>query len=202
MLGVTIQPVTSDIAASLRLDNVRGALVNSVEAGGPADKAGVKRGDVIVAINGVPVRDSNTLRNHVAEQKPGTEMKLTVVRDGREESLTATLGRLAGEIADAKRENAPDRTAIWACPCSRSRQRPRSSSASRREHGLLVTAVEPASAAEAAGFQPRDVITEVNGQQVDSVAALKSAIGKSEGRPALVLANRNGQSVYLTLSNS
>ena len=65
-----------------------------------------------------------------------------------------------------------------------------------------MTNVEPASAAEAAGFQPRDVITEVNGQQVDSVAALKSAIGKSEGRPALVLANRNGQSVYLTLSNS
>ena len=74
-LGVTIQPVTPDIAASLRLGDVRGALVNSVEAGGPAEKAGVKRGDVIVAIDGMPVSDSNTLRNHVAEHKPGTEMK-------------------------------------------------------------------------------------------------------------------------------
>jgi S1-C subfamily serine protease len=83
-LGVTIQPVTPDIAASIRLGDVRGALVNSVEAGGPAEKAGVKRGDVIVAIDGTPVSDSNTLRNHVAEHKPGTEMKLTVVRNGRE----------------------------------------------------------------------------------------------------------------------
>ena len=106
-LGVTIQPVTPDIAASLRLGDVRGALVNSVEAGGPAEKAGVKRGDVIVAIDGMPVSDSNTLRNHVAEHKPGVEMKLTVVRNGREESLTATLGRLSGEKADAKRESEP-----------------------------------------------------------------------------------------------
>jgi S1-C subfamily serine protease len=71
-----------------------------------------------------------------------------------------------------------------------------------RERGLVVTAVEPASAAEAAGFQPRDVITEVNGQRVESVSDLRSAISKSEGRPALVLANRNGQPLYLTLSNS
>jgi serine protease Do len=200
-LGVTIQPVTPEIAASIRLGDVRGALVNSVEAGGPAEKAGVKRGDVIVAIDGTVVSDSNTLRNHVAEHKPGTEMKLTVVRNGREESLTATLGRLARETADAKGENAPadGHLGLSVQPVTPETAK---QLGIERERGLVVTAVEPASAAEAAGFHPRDVITEVNGQQVDSVAALKSAIGKSEGRPALVLANRNGQSVYLTLSNS
>jgi len=200
-LGVTIQPVTPEIAASLRLGDVRGALVSSVEANGPADKAGVKRGDVIVSIDGAPVGDSNTLRNHVAEHKPGTEMKLTVVRNGREESLTAKLGRLAGESADAKREGqAPDgHLGLSVQPVTPDTAK---QLGIERDSGLVVTAVEPASAAEAAGFRPRDVITEVNGQQVDSVATLKSAIGKSEGRPALVLANRNGQSVYLTLSNS
>ena len=172
-----------------------------MEAGGPAEKAGVKRGDVIVAIDGAPVSDSNTLRNHVAEHKPGTEMKLTVVRNGREESLTAKLGRLAGETADAKREKAPadGHLGLSVQPVTPETAK---QLGIERERGLVVTAVEPASAAEEAGFQPRDVITEVNGQRVESVADFKSAIGKSEGRPALVLANRNGQSVYLTLSNS
>jgi serine protease Do len=198
-LGVTIQPVTPEIAASIRLGDVRGALVNSVEAGGPAEKAGVRRGDVIVAIDGMPISDSNTLRNHVAEHKPGTEMKLTVVRNGREESLTAKLGRLAGENSGARRENAP---ADGHLGLSVEPVTPETAARLGLERGLLVTEVEPASAAEAAGFQPRDVITEVNGQHVESVSDLRSAINKSEGRPALVLANRNGQSVYLTLSNS
>src|SRR5262245_53503521 len=129
-LGVTIQPVTPEIAASLRLGDVRGALVSSVEAGGPAAKAGVKRGDVIVPINGAPVSDSNTLRNHVAEHKPGTEMKLTVVRNGREESLTAKLGRLNGENASARGENS-------------SRDGHLGLSVQPGEGGLVVTAVEP-----------------------------------------------------------
>jgi serine protease Do len=82
MLGVTIQPVTSDIARSLGLADVRGALVNTVTAGSPADKAGVKRGDVITAINGDAVKNYNELRNEVAQLLPGSTLKLTLVRDG------------------------------------------------------------------------------------------------------------------------
>jgi S1-C subfamily serine protease len=63
MLGVTVQPVTSDLAFSLGLSDVRGALISSVQHGGPADRAGVQRGDVILALNGSPVADSNALRN-------------------------------------------------------------------------------------------------------------------------------------------
>jgi serine protease Do len=94
MLGVTIQPVTSEIARSLGLPDVRGALVNTVTAGSPADKAGVKRGDVITAFNGEAVKSGNELRNEVAQLPPGSTVKLTIVRDGKEQTTNVTLAEL------------------------------------------------------------------------------------------------------------
>ena len=96
-LGVTIQPVTPDIAQSLGLREIRGALVNAVVPGGPAERAGVKHGDVIVAFNGAAVNDPNALRNAVASAQPGAEVTLTINREGREEQLRATLGELNTE---------------------------------------------------------------------------------------------------------
>jgi serine protease Do len=199
-LGITIQSITPEIAASVKLPDVHGALVSSVEAGGPAEKAGLKRGDVIVAIDGATVTDSNTLRNQVAGRKPGSDLKLTVVRNGREESLTARLGRLAGEVS-ARHEDAPTNGHLG---LSVQPVTPETADQLGLDDkaGLLVTAVEPASAADDAGFEPRDVITEVNGQHVASAAELRSAVSRSDGRPALVLAHRRGQPLYLTLSNS
>ncbi len=97
MLGVTIQPVTSDLASSFGLAEVRGALVSSVQAGSPAERAGIRRGDVIVALNGAPVTDSNSLRNQVARTQPGTDVTLTISRDNREQQVKLTLGELPAE---------------------------------------------------------------------------------------------------------
>src|SRR5919198_1202958 len=97
MIGVNIQPVNADIAQSLGLREVRGALVNEVQPGSPAAGAGVRRGDVIVAFNGAPVGDYNSLRNMVARTQPGTPVTFTVVRDGRELQLHATLAELPVE---------------------------------------------------------------------------------------------------------
>ena len=94
MLGVTVQSVTADMAETLKLDSVRGALVNGVQPDGPAAKAGIEKGDVITAVNGVAVTDSNAVRNHVAQLKPGSKAELTIIRDGREQKLTATLDEL------------------------------------------------------------------------------------------------------------
>ena len=82
-LGVSVQPVTSDLAASLSLSDTRGAIVSSVEPGSAAERAGVKRGDVIVSFNGQPVTEYNALRNRVAEAKPGASATVGIVRDGR-----------------------------------------------------------------------------------------------------------------------
>ena len=93
-LGVTIQHITPDVAQGLGLASVNGTLVNDVEGGGPAAKAGVMRGDVITALNGQPVKDSNVLRNEIAQLQPGTAAKLTLRRDGSEREISVTLGEL------------------------------------------------------------------------------------------------------------
>jgi serine protease Do len=89
-LGVSIQPVTPDIAASLGMKEARGVIVNDVVRGSAAEKAGIRRGDVIVAFNGEPVLDGNTLRNKVAQTPPGTGVNLTILRDGREQTVQVT----------------------------------------------------------------------------------------------------------------
>src|SRR5688500_9748760 len=89
-LGVTIQGITPALAESLGLSGTSGALVGDVESGSPAAKAGVKPGDVITAINGEAVKDSNVLRNEIAQLQPGTNVKVTVLRDGKEQVLEAT----------------------------------------------------------------------------------------------------------------
>ena len=91
-LGVGIQPMTPELAQQFGLKETRGVLVNTVAENGPAAKAGIRRGDVIVAFNGKPVSDGNTLRNQIAGTLPGTEVKLTTVRDKREQEIPVTLG--------------------------------------------------------------------------------------------------------------
>lgn len=93
-LGVTVQPVTSDVASRVGLKEVRGVLVNSVSPRGPADKAGIRAGDVITAVNGTPVDDPNSFRNRIAATSPGTSVTLSILRDGREQQVTARLGEV------------------------------------------------------------------------------------------------------------
>jgi Do/DeqQ family serine protease len=91
-LGVAIQPMTAELAAKLSLPEARGVAVSAVTPNGPADRAGVRRGDVIAAFDGKPIDDGNTLRNQVASTAPGRKVNLTLIRDGREQQLTVTLG--------------------------------------------------------------------------------------------------------------
>ncbi|HKY43706.1 MAG TPA: Do family serine endopeptidase [Pyrinomonadaceae bacterium] len=93
-LGVTIQPLTPEAISQLGLQNARGALVNSVVSGGPAERAGVRAGDVITAVNGTAIQDPNALRNTIARTPPGTEVTLTLWRDRREGQLRVRLGEL------------------------------------------------------------------------------------------------------------
>ena len=101
-LGVTVQQVTSDVARELQLPEIAGALINSVEPDGPADRAGVRAGDVITALNGQRVSDNNELRNKIAQLGPAARVELTLVRDGRTQRTTATLDELPARRASAR----------------------------------------------------------------------------------------------------
>lgn len=102
-LGLTVQPVTSDIASKAGLKDTRGILVNSVQPGGPAERAGIRAGDVITALNGQPIDDPNSFRNRVASTPPGTEVKLSIVRDGQPREMGVRLGELRPEAGSSGR---------------------------------------------------------------------------------------------------
>ena len=199
MLGVTVQPVTSDIARSLGLEHVRGALVNSVNPGSPADKGGVRRGDVITAVNGEAIKDGNELRNHVAQLLPGTNVKLSVVRGGKEQTVDVTLAERerAGGSGSDREDSGPDQTGFGMAvePLTADRAKQLGVSASS---GLIVTSVQPSGRAAGAGLRPGDVIAEVDGKAVESVEALRSAL-KDGSRPALLLVHRGSATLFLTV---
>ena len=204
MLGVTIQPVTSDIARSLGLDNVRGALVNGVQPDSPAARAGLKRGDVITGVNGEQVRDYNELRNRVAQVAPGTKLPLDVVRGGTPQAMTVTVGELKQAGNDAARpdadDTAPDTTGfgMGVQPLTPEQARELDLPANR---GVLVASVSPDGKAAAAGLREGDVIEEVDGTPVTSVDTLRTALKKGE-RPALLLVHRGEATVFLTIERT
>ena len=102
-LGVAIEPVTPEVASKLGLREVGGVVVAGVSPNSPAARAGIREGDVILAFNGTPVSDGNTLRNHVASTAPGMAVKLTTVRDGREQEVEVTLGEYQPAAAQRRK---------------------------------------------------------------------------------------------------
>ena len=203
MLGVTIQPVTSDLASSLGLAQVRGAIVSSVQAGSPAERAGVRQGDVITAFNGSPVSDSNSLRNLVARSQPGSEATLTVSRDNREQQLRVTLGELPADRSSAasgggRGSDDTGGLGIEAEPVTPALAQRFNLPAGSQ--GLIITEVDPAGPAADAGLSEGDVIDEVNRQRVRSVADLQAALRRTgAGHPALVLVRRGDSNLFLTV---
>jgi serine protease Do len=200
-LGVGIQEITSDLSKSLGLRDVRGVLVNSVDSGGPAERAGIRAGDIITAVNGTRVDDANALRNHIAGTAPGTDVTLTILRDGREEQLHARLSELPTDKDSTSSSSGPDgrggQLGITVEPLT-----PELASqlgVRRGTQGVVVTDVDPGGPAAEAGIQPDDVILEVNRQPVKSATELRAAVRNSGSRPALLLVNRDGRSLFLAV---
>ncbi len=207
LLGVNIQNITEETAQALDLKDTKGVLVSNVQAGSAAEKAGVKRGDIIVGINGETIEDSNVLRNKVAETQPGSDIKLTVMRDGREEEFTAKLdefksqgvkpdGNEEGEKNSGK-SNENGKLGLSLQPMMPEIAKQLSIPADTG--GLVVTDIDPNGAAAEAGISRGDVIIEVNKKSVATVDDVQSALEKSGDKPVLLLISRKGQTIYLTV---
>jgi Do/DeqQ family serine protease len=198
-LGVTIQAITPELANTLGLGATNGALVSDVESNGPAASAGIERGDVITAINGETVKDSNTLRNKVAELGPGASVKVTVVRDGKEQVLAATLAELSSNSsASLDRSSGGESSGRFGMsvePLTTERARQLDVDA---KSGVVVVGVEPGSRAANAGLREGDVIEEVDRKPVKSIDELRSALETGD-RPALLLVHRGATTVFVTL---
>lgn len=206
-LGIGLQNITDDLAKALELEQRTGVIVSNVLKGSAADKAGVKRNDLIVAINGEKIEDSNVLRNKVAGTAPGTTIKLTVLRDGKEVVLDVTLDEFDTENARGPRptdeENAPGtqnqsgKLGLSLEPVTP--QIAKQLSLDSDKEGMVVTEVDPDGPAAEEGVARGDCILEINKRQVNSIADVQAALAASGDRPVLLLISRRGQTIYLTV---
>ena len=197
-LGVTIQGITPALAESMGLSGTTGALVSDVEDGSPASKAGLQPGDVIIALNGESVKDSNVLRNEIAALQPGTDVKITVRRDGKEQVLTATLAELKSAEVDAPGRRGDDREGAFGLavePLTAARARELGVQGSS---GLVITNVSPGGRAAAAGLRPGDVIEQVDRKAVNNGDELRTALNNGT-KPALLRVQRGGVTLFVAL---
>ncbi|MFN7914755.1 MAG: DegQ family serine endoprotease [Vicinamibacterales bacterium] len=205
-LGVTVQPVTSELAESLGLKDVGGAIVSSVGPNSAAERAGVKRGDVIKSFNGQSIHDFNTLRNRVADATPGSNATVVVIRDGSEKSLTVILDE-AQASRDARDRSASngddDKAALGVAVSPLSPELASRAGLGKNARGVVVEDVDPDGRAADAGIQAGDIILEVNRQPVQSVEELRAAVRKSVDRPTLLLVHRSadgdGRDIFITV---
>jgi serine protease Do len=189
-IGVQIQPVTADIAESLGMKNARGALVAEPQSGSPADKAGVKSGDVIVSVNGEAVEDARNLARRIGSLSPGTSVKLGVIRNGREDTLTLTLGELPRERqARAAVEEREDQGSTDVAGLGLSL-----APAKNGGEGVVVTSVDPNGNA-GDRFKNGDVILDINGKQVSSPADVRKAVSDAHagGKRTVLMRVKSGQ---------
>jgi serine protease Do len=200
-MGVTIQPVTADIARSLNLPSVKGALVNGVEPGSPADGAGLATGDVITKFNGQALESGNDLRNLVASTAPGSKATVTIVRQGRSQDVAVQLANAKrdadGPRARSGEPSTDDELGLAVEPLTP--QLANRLQVPRDTDGVVVTGIDPDGRAADAGLREGDVIRQVDGKPIRSAAELRSALGGRSDRPALMLVQRGENTFFATV---
>ena len=200
-LGVQIQEVTPDLAQSFGLSKPEGALVASVENDGPAAKAGIQQGDVIVKFNGRDVHDEHELPALVAQTVIGGSADVELIRDGKHKTIEVTIGELKeAEVASSRSEepgsdwgmqvanNSPDIARQLNLPTDK---------------GVVIKGVRPDTPAADARLEPGDIVLEVNHEKVATVDdfVAKAKDSKKSGRPALLLVQRGSASLYAVIKS-
>jgi len=195
-LGVSVQDLTPDLAKSAHVETAKGALISDVIKGGPADKAGLRKNDVIIAYQGKGVEDSGALRNEVAVSPIGQEARITILRTGKKQELTVKIGnlqeatnilassikdRLGGEV----RSLTPKEAERYGLEVNR---------------GVIITSITPKRPLREVGFEVGDIILEVNGQTIGSLESfveLVASLKPNQRITLLALDHRTGNKGYV-----
>ena len=198
-LGVYIQDVTPALAKQFGLQQGGGVLIGDVSSDTPASRAGLKKGDVVTAMNGQPVNAANQLQVQISQMAPGAVVKLTVWRDGKSQDVNVTLGELpetaekgtpgesnASSLEGVEVQNlTPDIAQQLNLPSA--------------THGVVVTSVDPSSAAASAGLQRGMVIQEVNHKPIGNVTEYNQALAGAHGQSVLLLVNQGGVTQFVVI---
>jgi serine protease Do len=199
-LGIYIQDVTPEIAKAFGLQQAGGALIGDVTPDTPAARAGLKKGDVVLKLNGEPVDSRNQLMLHISQMAPGTSVNLSVWHEGKMQDHTITLGELPDKAAKAEGEEASGSNALEGVEVQElTSEIAQDLKLPSSVHGVVVTSVDPASTAATTGLNRGDVIQEVNHKAVRNVAEYDQALQNTGKQPVLLLVNRGGVTNYLVI---
>ncbi|MBM5588883.1 Do family serine endopeptidase [Burkholderia pseudomallei] len=190
-IGVTAQEMSQLLARSFKVPTLDGALISSVAADGPAARAGLQSGDVVMAVNGERLSDAAELFILIAKIKPGDPADLLAWRGGQEKHIVVTVGALNSTEPSVAREEVPARLGMTVRPLTPDEQRRVAVS-----HGLLVEQVR--GRVTSVGLRPGDIILSVNESPVDSISQLTAAINQAHGNVALLI-KRNRARIFLSI---
>src|ERR1700710_3114121 len=198
-IGVQIQPVTSEIADSLGLKKAEGALVAEPQANGPAAKAGIESGDVITSVNGEAVQDARELARTIGALAPGNAVKLNVLHKGQDKVINLTLGQLPNAVeakADTDNSDKLSPKKGTDVPKLGLTLAPANSVAGAGKDGVVVTEVDPKSAAAERGFKEGDVILEVGGKSVTNAGDVRQALDadRTDNKNSVLMRVKSGGS--------
>ena len=195
-LGISAQDLSPELAKSFNMDIAKGALIADVAKDGPADKAGLKRGDVVIAYKGIEMPDSRTFLNRAAASPIGEKVQLTILRDGAKKEVTITIGSMQ-QATRALAASLKDRlgTEVRAVSAREVKKYGLDSS-----DGVVVIWIDPRGPLAAAGFEVGDMIFEINGQAIEnteSFISLVSTLPPQQPVSLLALDHRTGNGGYV-----
>jgi serine protease Do len=198
-LGVMIQPVTQEIAEAFNLESTMGALIAEVTKDSPAERAGLKRGDIIIEFDGKKIEDYHNLPSIVASTPVGKKAKIKIIRDGKEIELSVIVAEMPPEVSgeEVAQESASEEVGISVSDITRDIAEQYNI---KEKEGVVVTDVVPGSMADMAGIQVGDLIVEVNRKQVkNSKEFHKELLKVSKGKSVLFLIKRGNSTIYVAL---
>lgn len=198
-LGIVIQQLTPDLAEWFGLDQRQGILVAQVADDSPAARGGLRQGDLITAYQGEPVVNVGAFRNRVALTPPGTEAEITIVRDGRSQTLRLRIGELTQDKLAATTSADAGAAEVIGLNVQALTPEVAEQFDAKAGEGVVVTRVEPGSVAALAGIDVGTVILQVNREPVQHAAGFKQAIEQSPKDRALLLIRQGGTQRFLVL---
>lgn len=199
-LGIMIQDITPEISEALDINRDKGGLISEVKDGSPADKAGLRRGDVIVSVESEEIPDAATLARKLALTKPGVDTKFVALRDGKEKTFTI---KLIEHPENEKIKESPDKLKAeeeLGIKVSEITQQLRNRFKIQASGGVIIANVAPGSLASESGLRPGDVILEVNGDSVDGLEDYQEALEEHASEKTLLfLIERGGRTIYIAV---
>lgn len=199
-LGIVIQEVTPALAKGFNVPQGKGALIGVVTAGGPADKAGLQKGDVIEQLNGQTVNGVNELRLQIASMTPGTVAHLKILRNGEERDVSVTLGELPGKTGQSGPSSLSDNTLMDGVEVDNlTPSAAQDLGVQPTTKGVVVTNVALGTPASDAGLQRNDVIEEINRHPVPSVTEYERVLRQAGRHTLVLLVNRGGQTSFVVV---